>query len=282
VNETDPLALLRAARERAAAKADGTAAPPPPPAATVGADVPDELADPPTTPNEEPRPPMGALEVDGGDGAEPGVEPEEPGADRPRSALEGVAATGVRRRRRRQSATRNLVEWVIVLVGALVVALVVKTFLLQAFYIPSGSMEPTLRENDRVLVLKLGYDLEDVDRGDVIVFERPESWGPGDIEDLIKRVIGLPGDTVAVIDGAVFVNGTPLEEPWLPDGARTPPFFPESGCVPECTIPEGSVFVLGDNRSNSAASNQYGPVPFDHVVGRAFVRVWPVTDISGL
>jgi signal peptidase I len=279
VNETDPMALLRAARERAAAKADGTAASPPPPAATVGPDVPDELADPPPKPSDEPRPPTAAPGVERGDLDDEAGESE---PDRPRSALEGVAATGARRRRRRQSATRNLIEWVIVLVGALVVALVVKTFLLQAFYIPSGSMEPTLKENDRVLVLKLGYDLEDVDRGDVIVFERPESWGPGDIEDLIKRVIGLPGDTVGVVDGVVFINGAPLDEPWLADETATPSFFPESGCVPECTVPDDQVFVLGDNRSNSAASNQYGPVPFDHVVGRAFVRVWPLTDIGGL
>lgn len=202
--------------------------------------------------------------------------------DESRSALDHVEPTGVRRHRRKRSSTRNAVEWVLVLVGALVVALVVKTWLFQAFYIPSASMEPTLENGDRVLVNKISYDLEDVDRGDIIVFERPDAWGSGDIKDLIKRVIALPGETVSVVDGEVLVNGAALEEPWLGDGVATPAFFPESGCVPECTIPADSVFVLGDNRANSDASNHFGPLPFDHVVGRAFVRVWPIGDIGGI
>ena len=184
------------------------------------------------------------------------------------SALDDVEPTGARSRRRKRSSTRNTIEWVLVLAGALVVALVVKTWLFQAFYIPSGSMLPTLAVGDRVLVNKISYDLGDVDRGDIIVFERPDSWGTGDIDDLIKRVIALPGETVAVRDGQVFIDGEPLAEPYLPDGVTTPGFFPESGCVPQCTIAEDQVFVLGDNRSNSDASNHFGPLPFDTVVGR--------------
>lgn len=198
------------------------------------------------------------------------------------SALDGVSPTGERTRRRKRSTTRNTIEWVLVLAGALIVALIVKTWLFQAFYIPSGSMEPTLAIGDRVLVNKISYDLDDVDRGDIIVFERPDSWGTGDIDDLIKRVIALPGETVAVRDGQVFVDGDPLEEPWLPDGVTTPGFFPESGCVPQCTVAEGNVFVLGDNRGNSDASNHFGALPFENVVGRAFIRVWPPGDVGGL
>jgi signal peptidase I len=198
------------------------------------------------------------------------------------SALSDVEATGVRRRRRKRSATRNAVEWVLVLVGALVVALVVKTWLFQAFYIPSGSMEPTLEIGDRVLVNKISYDLGDVDRGDIVVFERPDSWGAGDIEDLIKRVVALPGETVSVVDGQVLVDGEALDEGYLPDGVTTPAFFPDSGCVPECTLGPDEIFVLGDNRGNSDASNHFGPLPFDTVVGRAFIRVWPLTDAGGL
>ena len=188
----------------------------------------------------------------------------------------------MRRRRRKRSATRNAVEWVLVLVGALLVSLVVKTWLFQAFYIPSGSMEPTLEIGDRVLVNKISYDLGDVDRGDIVVFERPDSWGTGEIEDLIKRVVGLPGETISVRDGRVFIDGEPLAEGYLPEGTTTPAFFPDSGCVPDCTLAEDEIFVLGDNRSNSDASNHFGPLPFDTVVGKAFIRVWPLPDAGGI
>ena len=101
---------------------------------------------------------------------------------------------------------RNVVEWVVIIAGALVVALIVKTFLLQAFYIPSLSMSPTLDVRDRVLVNKLSYDLHDVNRGDLVVFESPPNEG-SDTKDLIKRVIGLPGETVESRDGQIIING---------------------------------------------------------------------------
>lgn len=203
-----------------------------------------------------------------------------PGAD---GALGQVAATGVRRRRRRRSAARNLVEWGVVLVGALLVAFAVKTWFVQAFYIPSGSMEPTLKSGDRVLVNKIGYDLGDVRRGHIVVFERPEGWNTGEIDDLIKRVIALPNETVAARDGVVYVNGEPLDEPWLtPENRGITRFEVSSGCVPQCTLGPDEIFVLGDNRSNSSASNVEGPIDFDLVVGRAFLRIWPPGDIGGL
>jgi signal peptidase I len=175
---------------------------------------------------------------------------------------------------------RSIVEWVAVVVGALVVALVVKTFLFQAFYIPSASMEPTLQKGDRVLVNKLSYDLHDVHRGDVIVFELPpEKVGPDGIKDLIKRVVGLPGDVIESRDGDVYIDGKLLKEPYLPDGVTTdhPP-------IEKQTVPEGHVFVLGDNRDNSADSRfeNRGPIPIDTIIGRAFIQVWPPTDIGGL
>jgi signal peptidase I len=193
-----------------------------------------------------------------------------------------IEASGHRRKRRKRSKLHNTVEWIIVLAAALVVALVVKTWLFQAFYIPSGSMEPTLAIGDRVLVNKISYDLDDVDRGDIIVFERPDTWGTGEIDDLIKRVIALPGETVESRDGVVLVNGEALDEPYLPDGVTTPPFYEQSGCVPSCVVPDDQVFVLGDNRGNSDASNHFGPLPFDTVVGRAFVRVWPFSNFGGI
>jgi len=179
---------------------------------------------------------------------------------------------------------RSLVEWVAVIVGALVVALVVKTFLFQAFYIPSGSMEPTLEKGDRVLVNKLSYDLHDVNRGDVVVFElEPDAVGPDGIKDLIKRVVGLPGDVIETRDGVVYVNDEPLDEPYLPDGTLTgDPSNGQNPSIERQTVPDGHVYVLGDNRSNSADSRYRGPIPIDSIVGRAFILVWPPGDVGGL
>jgi len=175
------------------------------------------------------------------------------------------------------SALRTAIEWVAVIVGALVVALLIKTFLLQAFYIPSESMEPTLEVGDRVLVNKLSYDFHEVNRGDLVVFERPEADIANDeaIKDLIKRVIGLPGETVESIDGQVYIDGQPLDEPYLPEGVTTTSFGP-------VTVPDGHVFVMGDNRANSSDSRVFGPIPADLIIGRAFLRVWPLSQIGFL
>jgi signal peptidase I len=179
---------------------------------------------------------------------------------------------------------RSAVEWVAVIVGALVVALVVKTFLFQAFYIPSGSMEPTLEKGDRVLVNKLSYDLHDVNRGDVIVFElEADEVGPDGIKDLIKRAIGLPGDVIETRDGVVYINDEPIDEPYLTEGTRTgDPSDGQNPGIERQTVPEGHVYVLGDNRSNSADSRYRGPIPIDSIVGRAFILVWPPGDVGSL
>lgn len=198
----------------------------------------------------------------------------------PRPTADGTPKHRARRGKKDKDRVRSTVEWVAVIVGALVVALVVKTFLFQAFYIPSGSMEPTLEKGDRVLVNKLSYDLHDVNRGDVVVFELPaDKVGADGIKDLIKRVIGLPGDVIETRNGVVYINGRRLKEPYLPDGVTTdhPP-------IERQTVPEDHVFVMGDNRDNSADSRYVsrGPIPIDTIVGRAFVLVWPPADIGGL
>ncbi len=181
---------------------------------------------------------------------------------------------------------RSLVEWVAVIVGALVVALVVKTFLFQAFFIPSASMEPTLEEGDRVLVNKLSYDVHDINRGDVVVFELPpDKVGPDGIKDLIKRVIALPGDVIETRDGVVYINDRRLSEPYLPEGTLTgDPTNGSNPAIERQTIPEGTVFVMGDNRDNSHDSRypDRGPIPIDSVVGRAFVLVWPLGEVGAL
>lgn len=168
-----------------------------------------------------------------------------------------------------------MIEWVAVLAVAVIAAVLIRAFVFEPFFIPSGSMEPTLKVNDRVLVNKLSYDLHSIHRGDVVVFKKPpKDFTPG-IKDLIKRVIGLPGETISGQDGAVFINGRRLKEPWLPKGVTTAPF-------PAVHVPKGDYFVMGDNRGDSADSRVIGPISGDLIVGRAFIRVWPISRIGGL
>jgi signal peptidase I len=192
---------------------------------------------------------------------------------------------------RGKRARRVAIEWILLIGAALLIAFVIKSFLFQAFYIPSGSMEPTLNIGDRVLVNKLSYDLHDVNRGDIVVFEAPESAQSGDIEDLVKRVIGLPGDTVTYDDaGSVVINGKRLNEPYLPAGTTTEPLAQPvpPGCgtpaddQPGCVVPKGTVFVLGDNRGSSKDGRAFGPIEEDSIVGRVFVRIWPIDSIGTL
>ncbi|MGI8983198.1 MAG: signal peptidase I [Acidimicrobiales bacterium] len=174
--------------------------------------------------------------------------------------------------RARPSGLRNVAEWVAIAGGALLVAFLIKSFLLQAFYIPSLSMAPTLKVNDRVLVNKLSYDLHDVRRGDLIVFESPPNEG-SQTKDLIKRVIGLPGETVESSGGHIVINGQELEEPYLQPDITTGP-------MEKITVPPDHLWVMGDNRANSRDSRFFGAIPESLVIGRAFVRVWPVTHLG--
>ena len=195
---------------------------------------------------------------------------------RPRARRAG--AERPRPRHGQVSPARNALEWVVVIVGAVLVALLVRNFVVQSFRIPSPSMHPTLLEGDRVLVNRLSYKLHDVNRGDVIVFERPDTApaGPDEPNDLIKRVVALPGETVVARDGVVYVDDKPLDEPYLPDTTST------DKLDKPVTVPEGEVFVMGDNRSNSSDSRYIGTIPIDTIVGRAFAIIWPFSRISGL
>lgn len=193
------------------------------------------------------------------------------GAEGPPLVVDGAASDGRAARRRR---ARTLVEWSLVLLGAMVLSIVVRAVAFQSFYIPSESMVPTLEVDDRVIVNKLEASLGDLGRGDIIVFERPEGV-PGEIEDLIKRVIALPGETVEGRGGQVWVDGAPLAEPWLPEGVVTSPF-------PPTVVPDGTIWVMGDNRGNSSDSRVFGPIDADLVLGQAVVRVWPLDRAGGL
>ena len=162
---------------------------------------------------------------------------------------------------------RTVFEWVGLVVLALVIALLIKTFLFQAFYIPSESMVPTLKIHDRVLVNKLSYKLHPVHRGDIVVFKAPPHADPG-IDDLVKRVIGLPGEVVAAHGGHVYINGKQLPETYLSSGVSTSAFEPRR-------IPEHSYWVMGDNRGNSKDSRSFGFITKSQIVGRVFLRIWP-------
>jgi signal peptidase I len=177
--------------------------------------------------------------------------------------------------------------------AALIVAVVIKTFIIQPFYIPTVSMVHTLEVNDRVMVSKLSYQFGEIERGDVVVFETgphedlsvPQaavravvealgiSEGPG--EDLIKRVIGIGGDTVEIKDNHVLVNGTAIDEPYLNDGTMMPD-------MPERSIPQDQIWVMGDNRNESSDSRVFGPIAVDDVVGKAIVRIWPLDRVGDL
>ncbi|MBD2259937.1 signal peptidase I [Pseudanabaena sp. FACHB-2040] len=159
---------------------------------------------------------------------------------------------------------------------SVVLALGIRHFVAEARYIPSGSMEPTLEVNDRLVIEKISYHFNQPERGDIVVFWPPESlFPPGQRRDaFIKRVIGLPGDTVEVREGQVFVDGTALEEDYI----KAPPNY-EWG--PE-TVPEASYLVLGDNRNSSYDSHAWGYVPYENIIGRAVVRFWPPDRLGGL
>src|SRR5690348_14871225 len=149
--------------------------------------------------------------------------------------------------------TRVAFEWIGLVVLALIIALLIKTFLFQAFFIPSESMVPTLKVHDRVLVNKLSYKLHPVHRDDIVVFKAPPDSDPG-IDDLVKRVIGLPNETVSAHGGHIYIDGKQLNEPYLPAGTSTSEFA-------AVKIPADHYWVMGDNRGNSKDSRVFGTIP---------------------
>jgi signal peptidase I len=179
--------------------------------------------------------------------------------------------TGEQERPSRKKKGGGLVEYVIIL--AVSFALVfgfVRPFVVEAFWIPSGSMIPTLEINDRVLVNKFIYRFTEPDRGDIVVFQSVEDPK----QDLIKRVVGLPGDRIAVRSGRLIVNGEPQKEPFTNER------FPDRSFFAPTTVPKNHVFVMGDNRANSQDSRVFGPLPEKNIEGEAFLRFWPPSRIG--
>jgi signal peptidase I len=197
---------------------------------------------------------------------------------------------------------RTVIEWAVLVAVAVVIAIVIKTFLFQAFYIPSASMEPTLDVGDRVLVNKLSYDLHDLHRGDIVVFRKDPNplWksAGSDVTDLVKRVIALPGETLTQCEaGRLCIDGKLLKETYLPRGRTTTLYKQPTtngqptefmrGCAKDspigaCKVPAGDVFVMGDNRDNSSDSRDHGPIKESSIVGRVFVRIWPLNRLGFL
>lgn len=227
------------------------------------------------------------------DAPEPSASPDpDPFGGDPIARLRDDAKKKGERRDAARSFWRELPFLVVV---ALAVAVVIKTFLVQAFFIPSASMRDTLLEGDRVMVNKLAYRFGDPARGEVIVFDSPlqphddgESLPAAIVRNvaealgistpdtaLIKRVIAVAGETIEIRNGRVLIDGVAIDEPYLRDGTRMPDFGP-------VTVPQGEVFVMGDNRNQSEDSRRFGTVPVDDIIGRAFLRVWPPSRWGGI
>ncbi len=179
---------------------------------------------------------------------------------------------------RGQRSGRWVLEWSIVIIAAVLLAFGVRTYVAQMFYIPSGSMLPTLQVGDRIVVDKLAYRFGSVHRGDIVVFARPPLVD-ADYTDLVKRVIGLPGETIGLRDGHVTIDGTVLSEPWLPqpEPLSEPSSLSEGFSLTHpYTIPADHYFVMGDNRPDSEDSRYFGPIPGSLIVGKMVFRVWPL------
>lgn len=163
-----------------------------------------------------------------------------------------------------------LFDWAETIIVALILALIIRAFFLQVFWIPSGSMEPTLDIGDRIVVNKVAFHFRQPKRSEVLVFRQVSSFAGK--KDLIKRLVGLPGETFEVKDGIIHINGSPLQEkhPMNQDYADFGPV----------TIPADSYFVMGDNRPASADSRVWGFLPRKNIIGPAFIRIWPLTKFG--
>lgn len=161
-------------------------------------------------------------------------------------------------------------EILLIVVGAFVLAFVIQQFLIKPFAIPSDSMVPTLVQSDRVLVNRMVYRFGEPQKGDVVVFRSPISN-----EDYIKRVVAVGGDTVAVKEGKLLVNGLEQNEPYVYEATIDRDFQ-------EVTVPAGEYFVMGDNRNNSGDSREFGSIAKSAILGKAFARYWPLGRLGGL
>ena len=168
-------------------------------------------------------------------------------------------------------------EWIKALIIAFGLAFLIRYFLFGSYIVDGPSMKPNFHTGERLIVNKILYDIREPKRGEVVVFHATED------KDFIKRVIALPGETVRVQGDTVYINGQPLDEPYLKEvveEAKSKGRTYNDLNYPETKVPDGTVFVMGDNRSDSTDSRMIGPVTFDKIVGRADLIFWPITDIQ--
>ncbi|WP_418790073.1 signal peptidase I [Phosphitispora sp. TUW77] len=152
---------------------------------------------------------------------------------------------------------------------AVVLAFIIRFFLFQPFYIPTGSMEPVLTKGDRIIVSKIHYRLDNPARGDIVVFKYPIDPD----RDFVKRVIGLPGETLEIRDSMLYINGEFVEQPFLSPGLKYGSYGP-------VTIPQGHYFMMGDNRNNSEDSRFWGMLPQENIIGKTLLIYWPLNRVQ--
>jgi len=215
----------------------------------------------------------GPTEQTAGDPSPQTDPPLSPPADPPPA---GATAGEDRSATPKKRSKRWLVEWGVVIVVAVVLAVVVRAFFLQTFFVPSTSMYPTLKPGDRIVVEKI---TKSVQSGDVIVFTTPPAeagkCGGSPVPDLVKRVIGMPGDTLEVRNDQIYLTGKVLPQPWLP--APTANSDPQTADFGPVKVPEGDYFVMGDNRGRSCDSRTWGPIEASSVVGKVIMVIWPLS-----
>lgn len=181
--------------------------------------------------------------------------------------------------RRRKSRRRAFVEWAIILVLAVSASMFVRTYVVQQFSIPSGSMEPTLNVGDRILVDKLSIEWGSIHRGDIVVFRHPPkaltTCAPPVEPIFIKRVIGLPGDVLTSKGNTIYVDGKALKQTWTHNN-------PLGAAIGRVVVPANHYFMMGDNHPESCDSRYWGSVPKSDIIGKAFVRIWPFSRFGFL
>ncbi len=185
---------------------------------------------------------------------------------------EPPAPAAAHKHERRRHSRRQIIEWALVIVAAFLTATILRTTVVQAFSIPSVSMEETLLIGDRVLVNKTNRE---ANVGDIVVFKRPPGEAAAKIKDLIKRVVAVEGQTVSARDGKLLVDGKEVPEPYLEPGTRTV-------MDREVPVERGQVFVMGDNRGQSRDSRFFGPIKKSSIIGHAYFRVWPPSRFGGV
>jgi signal peptidase I len=174
----------------------------------------------------------------------------------------------------KRSRHRGLVEWILVLVAAVLVSLLVRTFVFQTYFIPSKSMEPTLYVGNRIMVNKLSVEFGTINIGDIVVFRAPPevlAKCSDSVPDLVKRVIGVPGDHLTSRGNTIFVNGVALKENWSH-------YEPLGGSLGNVTVKAGHYFMMGDNHANSCDSRYWGTVPRSDIIGKVFLKFWPLSQ----